>query len=209
MFLSRSIVGISLVVLAGCGSPAAVETSDAPAMSATPLTRPTLPPEWTPTFTVTPAPPTATATLRPTATPMPTLTVADICREFTWETNFSPDPQTGGAHRFDGDGVVSVLATTPTVDLQVRFQLTIIETGETDYFDMPGGQMVGLNYGVKYLPQPGTYEWALLVISPLYGEICRQGGEFVVTSIVPSTATPTPTATSSPEAEVTAEATAK
>lgn len=174
--------------------------------NATPNTRPTLPPEWTPTFTMTPAPPTATATLRPTATPVPTLSATDICREFTWETNFSPDPQTGGVHRFDGDGVVSVLATTPTVDLQVRFALTIVETGETDHFDMPGGQMVGLNYGVKYLPQAGTYEWSLLVISPLYGELCKQGGEFIVTSIVPSTATPTLTVTATVSPEATEEA---
>ena len=191
------------LILSGCGTPVPVAAPTPTIISATPNARLTLPPEWTLTPTFTPAPPTATATLKPTSTTVPTLTATDICREFSWETNFSPDPKTGGAHRFDGDGMVSVLATTPTVDLQVRFELTIVETGEVDHFDMPGGQMVGLNYGVKYLPQPGTYEWSLVVISPLYGELCKQGGEFIVTSTVPSTPTVTPTLTVTPSPEAT------
>ncbi|MEZ4671344.1 MAG: hypothetical protein R3E39_25865 [Anaerolineae bacterium] len=192
------------VVLAGCGAAQNPGTSETIVASATTIVRLTLPPEWTLTPTYTPAPPTATATRRPTSTPVPTLTAEDVCRAFTWETNFSPDSQTGEAHRFGGDAVISVLATTPTTDLQVRFTLTIVETGESDHFDMPGGQMVGLNYGVKYLPQTGTYNWSLMVISPQYGELCQQKGEFVVTSIVPSTATALPEAT----AEITSVATA-
>lgn len=66
-------LGVMLGCLAACTGPAAPAVETVRLLpNATPLVYPTLPPAWTPTYTYTPRPPTATAT--PTVTPSPTLT---------------------------------------------------------------------------------------------------------------------------------------
>ncbi len=194
------------LLIAGCGTtppPTAAPTSQFPTLSG-PVVRRTLPPTWTPT----PSPrPSATPTLTHTPEPTGTVNAAEICDALTADVGIEP----GAIVRYSDPFVLNVALPLPDTSVELRFTG---EDGSTNTFGVPGGR--GGSFLLIFenlLPQPGPYTWALVVISPQYGDICAQSGAFtirplsplrgefgrlatwVATDFVPFTPTPTPAPT--------------
>lgn len=90
--------------------------------------------------------------------------------------------QAGQLHYFRQDDRIPILTNTGAVDTPVRFLAVHRLSGENQGVDIPGGTLLGIQFPVRYLPRAGLYDWSLSVQSPLYGELCKQNGSFVVVS---------------------------
>jgi hypothetical protein len=191
---------ILAALLVGCGTapptspppdptldPGAVETAMAAALTQTAQpsptaasSRPTLPATWTPTFTPTATPITPTATITPTSTPLPTLTAREVCQQL-WIVSLLTTPTADGRIRILNDqAVIALRAALPTVEDVLRLQIVRVQTGQGDGLDMPGGQIVVLDWPVRFLKGLGLYRWTLQVIRPNGSAICEQTGTFIV-----------------------------
>ncbi len=171
---ARLAVLAAAALLAACAPPGGGLPPARPAATSTPLIRPTLPPTWTPTHTATAAPPTATATPSPAPTLTPTLSAARLCASLWLVTNLRD-----GAI-YASDARLTLLAYLPAADARLRFAATHRQTGGGRGVELPGGRLVGWQYAVARLGDPGRYVWTLSVRSDRYGDICQQQGSFWV-----------------------------
>ncbi|HEX2623075.1 MAG TPA: hypothetical protein VHL11_23100 [Phototrophicaceae bacterium] len=143
---------------------------------------PTLPPEWTKTFT-------PTFTITPTLTSTPTATAlipeANVCASFTFELeDLSPDILVSndvGINFAAGveqrDAIVTILTSNRT------------NPGGTapDRSDIFGGQLYLVNFGEGIAS--GVYDWTASVSTSYYTDICKKNG--TVTVVAPATPEPT------------------
>ncbi len=182
-------------VLVGCGTtpptstldPGAVETAVAAALTQTAQpsptrasSRPTLPATWTPTFTPTATPITPTATVTLTPTPLPTLTDREICEQL-WIVSLLTTPTADGRTRvLDDQAVIGLRASIPTAEDVLRLQIVRVLTGEGSGLDLPGGQIVVLDWPVRFLNGLGLYRWTLQIVRADESVICTQTGSFTV-----------------------------
>ncbi len=171
-------------MLAACGrAPTPQVTAEAvqPSPSNT-FIRPTLPPTWTATFTPTPAPPTATPTVTPTPSATPTSSPQDICKTFFFVSNLTGLSSSSTLLFLKQDAQITMVGGTNSTDDKVHFEAVNRISQKQDGADLPGGGMLGVNFPVKSLPGTGQYDWTVVVQDPNYGDLCKQGGTFVVVS---------------------------
>jgi hypothetical protein len=154
--------------------------------------RPTLPPEWTLTFTYTPEPPTATFTRTPTPSITPTFSPERICEGF----QIYVPPQDGV--RVPLTNKVSMALGTDAPSVEIDLELRHRENGNDQVIKMPGGLIVGLEIPAKTLDGVGTYDWTLSLSNAQYSRLCAMHGTFVLYN---------PEATVEPTSEVTPEVT--
>jgi hypothetical protein len=176
-----------LLCLAACISPPApTETvpvvTETPTPRSTPSTRtaPTLPPEWTKTFTPTP---TRTLTATPTETATPLLTEAEVCAGLLFDLS-----EADGMEIRSDEGL-TFLAGISHEDAALRF---IVRSHDESILpeegSLPGGERYAVTFG--YGVAPGTYELTVTVSTSFYTDICEQTATFTVIA-PPSTVTPT------------------
>jgi hypothetical protein len=197
-----------LLGLAACGPEPTTQVITNPTTTSVPTTgptppaltvsRPTLPPSWTPTLTFTPAP---TMTHLPTITPRPTLSLDQICGSLQllsplpdglyvpWDGNITVafDVGTGAVGRYILTPMPTVGSETPTlsaddlIQVTVRFLARHRLSGKNLGFMAPGGQGVVVTVAASRLPQPGLYDWTLTVYSDAFGSPCPGlSGYFIV-----------------------------
>jgi hypothetical protein len=158
---------------------AAALTGTAAPVTSTPDGRSTLPPTWTPTFTALPPteePPTATITPSRTPTITPTISAEAICAEFYTVNNL----KTGQI--FAWKSQISLFLSAVPPDATVRFLAVHHFSQANRGAELPGGQNNILQLPIRNLPEPGQYDWTLVVKTTNYGDICEQSGWFIATT---------------------------
>jgi hypothetical protein len=130
---------------------------------------PTLPPTWTPTATFTPAP-SRIPTLTPS--PIPTLSVEQICHDFS--VIASPDPNIqiaqNAAALFGWKGIPD----------DVTMRLYIWQRGSRAgiFADVPISGDGLLPIPIQRLPEAYYFNWQIWLEHPTYGQICIHRGTF-------------------------------
>ena len=194
----RSTVGWVLLVTLGALGACVTATTSPPTSQPTSrfatiegaIVQQTLPPAWTPSDTPTRTP-TRTATPLPSSTP--TLAAEDICDGFDLMHDFTTRLV------YDWESYIPIIASLTDTDATIHFTATHRQTGTGSGFDLPGGQTVAVEFQISALSQPGTYDWALSVQHPVYGDLCQREGWFIA---LRPTATPTPETTAEATSEV-------
>lgn len=98
-----------------------------------------------------------------------------------WIVSLLTTPTTDGRIRIlDDQAVIALRASVPVAEDVLRLQIVRVQTGEGDGLDMPGGQIVVLDWPVRFLKGLGLYRWTLQVIRPDGSAICEQTGRFIV-----------------------------
>jgi hypothetical protein len=114
----------------------------------------------------------------------PTAGAESICAGFELLHDFS------GELVYPWDGYIPILVRLDSRDAWIRFTATHRISGEGTGFELPGGQTVAMEFQMRALPRPGTYDWTLSVRTEAYGEICALNGSFLALRPTP---TPLPT----------------
>lgn len=165
------------LLLAACGgSEPQVQRVNTPSLvPLTPVTRPTLPPAWTPTPSETPSlMPTVTAapTQTPTFTITPTLTAREVCQQFV----LTVAPSEGVA--VDYDGIIGFSWEGAPPDSIIALSM-VDHTGEETLVQFSPDFSINTLFDLTALPTWGTYDWTLSLVLPPYGELCPQTGSFL------------------------------
>lgn len=139
------------------------------------LSRPTLPPSWTPTATVT-ASMTPTITLTPTATP--TLTVDQLCADgaafsFNWEQE---------EYTLDDSVPLFVFVDDPNATIEFE---AIHQADESIWveFSLPGGGEYFGTLPLNGFPEAGVYDWTMSLTRGEETGLCEISGTLVIKKV--------------------------
>jgi hypothetical protein len=111
----------------------------------------------------------------PTPTITPTLSADAICEAFYTVDNLKP------GQYFAWNSRITLFLNAVPPDSTVRFLAVQHFSQANRGADLPGGQSNFLQLPVKNLPEPGQYDWTLVVTTPNHGDICETSGWFIAT----------------------------
>lgn len=154
------------MLLVGCaGDSATPALSALPQVTTSPVVsavvtlpaRPTLPPTWTPTHTITPRPPTQIPTATATPSVTPTLSDADRCARFA----LVGSPRSGLRVTRRETGRVLFTWQYPVEDGSVALAIGREPGGARRVMTVPGNALVAVAAPLDALFGPGTYRWTV------------------------------------------------